>query len=113
MYDIQRKSECRLHGDEGREPWGASLRGIEVVRCDHLGNAYAVEMYLLAGNDEQPCRAHHIHFVRAGLREVHALDERLDPADVEQVWAGAVAAMERGDRPRNHEARFHRHHDMA
>ena len=113
MYDIQRKSECRLHGVEGREPWGAVLRDIEVIRCDHLGNAYVVEMYLVAGSEVQPYRSHHIHFVRDGLREVHALDERLSPEGVEQVWAGVVAAMERGDRPRNHEAQFHHQRDMA
>lgn len=113
MNDIQRKSECRLHGNEGREPWGASLRDIEVIRCDHLGNAYVVEMYLVAGSEAQPYHSHHIHFVRAGLREVHALDEHLSPEEVEQIWADAVAAMERGDQPRNHEAQFHHQREMA
>jgi len=113
VYDIRRKSECRLHGDEGREPWGASLRDIEVIRCDHLGNAYVVEMYLVAGSAEQPYRSHHIHFVRGGRREVHALDEDLSPEGVEQVWASAVAAMEHGYQPRNHEAQFHHQRDVA
>ena len=112
MYDLQRKSECRLHGDDGREPWGASLRAIEVLRCDHLGTAYVVEMYLVAGSEEQLIRSHHIHFVRDGLREVHALDEDLTPEGVQQIWAGAVAAMERGDRPRNTEAWFHRQREL-
>jgi hypothetical protein len=113
MKHIQRRSECRLHGDEGREPWGAALRDIEVIRCDHLGNAYVVEMYLVAGSEELPYRSHHIHFVRDGLREVHVLDEHLSPEGVERIWAAAVAAMERGDQPRTHEAQFHHQRGSA
>lgn len=102
-----RRSECLLHGDEGREPWGASFRGIEVVRCDHLGSAYVVEMFLLAGGEADVLRSHHIHFVREGRREVHALDERLSQERIEHVWASVVVAMERGDSPRAHQAQFH------
>jgi hypothetical protein len=105
--DASRRNECRLHGDEGREPWGKPFRGIEVVRCDHLETAYVVEMYLLAGSDETPHRSHHIHFVRDGRREVHALDDGLSQAQVDEVWAIAVAAMERGETPRDYRAEFH------
>jgi hypothetical protein len=97
MKHIQRRSECRLHGDEGREPWGADV----------------VEMYLVAGREELPYRSHHIHFVRDGLREVHVLDEHLSPEGVERIWAAAVAAMERGDQPRTHEAQFHHQRGSA
>ncbi len=103
------RSECQLHGDEGREPWGAPFRGIEVVRCDHLGTAYVVEMFLLAGGALDVLRSHHIHFVRDGAREIHALDERLTREEIDRVWRSVVAAMERGDRPRAHEAQFHAH----
>jgi hypothetical protein len=104
-----RRSECQLHGDEGREPWGRAFRGIEVVRCDHLGPAYVVEMFLLAGGEADELRSHHIHFVRDGLREVHALDERLSQDRIERVWASVVAAMERGDAPKPREAHYHAH----
>lgn len=107
MNQKQRQNECFLHGDEVREPWGEPLRGIEAVRCDHLGSAYVVEMYLIAGREEREYRSHHIHFVRDGRREIHALDERLSLESVEKVWAGVVAAMERGDAPRNDKAQFH------
>lgn len=105
--DAPRRNECRLHGGEGREPWGRPFRGIEVVRCDHLGTAYVVEMYLLASNDASPHRSHHIHYVRDGRREIHALDEGLGQAEVDAIWAVMVAAMERGDMPRDHPAEFH------
>jgi hypothetical protein len=104
-----RRSECLLHGDEVREPWGSSFRGIEVVRCDHLGSAYVVEMFLLAGGEGDVLRSHHIHFVRDGRREVHALDEHLSPDQIDRIWASVVAAMERGDAPKAREARFHAH----
>jgi hypothetical protein len=107
MRDRPSRSECALHGDEGREPWGTPFRGIEVVRCDHLGAAYVVEMYLVAGTDERPYRSHHMHFVRDGRREIHVLDEHLSQTRVEHVWASVVAAMERGEAPNEHEARFH------
>jgi len=109
MIAVPRRSECQLHGDEGREPWGAPFRGIEVVRCDHLGSAYVVEMFLLAGGTLDVLRSHHIHFVQAGAREVHALDEHLSREHIDRVWCSVVAAMERGERPRAHEARFHAH----
>lgn len=104
-----RRSECLLHGDEVREPWGRAFRGIEVVRCDHLGSAYVVEMFLLAGSEADVLRSHHIHFVRDGLREVHALDEQLSQHRIERVWASVVAAMERGDAPKPREAQYHAH----
>jgi hypothetical protein len=104
-----RRSECLLHGDEVREPWGESFRGIEVVRCDHLGSAYVVEMFLLAGGEGDMLRSHHIHFVRDGRREVHALDERLSQERIDRVWASVVTAMERGDAPKPQEAQFHAH----
>jgi hypothetical protein len=102
-----RHNECFLHADEGREPWRPVFRNIEVVRCDHLGTAYVVEMFLIAGSEESPYRSHHIHFVRDGRREVHALDEGLSQELVERVWSAAVAAMERGEAPRENEAQFH------
>lgn len=102
-----RASECFLHGGAGREPWSPRFRDIEVVRCDHLGPAYVVEMYLVAGDEERVYRSHHMHYVRDGRREVHALDDTLGPAAVDAVWASLVAAMERGASPRESEARFH------
>lgn len=105
------RNECQLHGDEGREPWGRPFRAIEVVRCDHLGGAYVVELLLLAGEEDGGLRSHHIHFVRDGLREVHALDDALSQEGVERVWASMVAAMERGEAPRAHEAQFHAPND--
>lgn len=107
MSEGSRANECFLHGDEVREPWGRHLRDIEVVRCDHLGSAYVVEMYLVAGAAESLYRSHHIHFVRDRWREVHALDDALSPEMVERIWSRAVAAMERGERPNDREARFH------
>ena len=102
-----RQTECFLHGDEMGEPWRPSFQDIEVVRCDHLGVAYVVEMYLVAGSEGNQVRSHHIHFVRNGLREVHALADDLSQDLVEQVWNHAVSAMERGDAPNYNEARFH------
>ncbi len=104
---VQARNECALHGAEGREPWGRAFRGIEVVRCDHLGSAYVVEMILLAGSDEEPQYSRHIHFVRDWQREVHVLGESLSQDDIDEVWAAMVAAMERGDRPRSTVAQFH------
>jgi hypothetical protein len=102
-----RQNECFLHGDEGREPWRPSFRDIEVVRCDHLGVAYVVEMYLIAGSEGSLVRSHHIHFVRDGLREVHALADDLSQDLVDRIWSRAVNAMERGEAPNCHEAHFH------
>jgi hypothetical protein len=102
-----RPSECFLHGDERREPWGKPFRGLEVLRCDHLGSAYVVEMMLLAGSEERPHRSHHIHFVRDGHREIHVLDDRLSQEAVERIWAQVAAAMERGAAPKDHVATFH------
>jgi hypothetical protein len=107
ISDHARQSECFLHGDEAREPWRPSFRNIEVVRCDHLGVAYVVEMYLVAGSEGSLVRSHHIHFVREGLREVHALADDLSQDMVDQVWSRAVAAMERGEAPNYNEALFH------
>ena len=104
---VQTRNECALHGAEGREPWGRAFRGIEVVRCDHLGSTYVVEMVLLAGSEEQPQYSRHIHFVRDGQREVHALAESLNQLDIDEVWASMVSAMERGDQPRSTVAQFH------
>jgi hypothetical protein len=101
------RSECFLHGDERREPWGTPFRAIEIVRCDHLDAAYVVEMVLLAGSEDRPHRSHHIHFVRNGRREVHALDDQLSQEAVEQIWAQLAAAMERGAWPKEHQAAFH------
>lgn len=103
-----RGNECQLHGDEGREPWAPRLRNIEVVRCDHLGPAYVVEMYLVVGDEDHPARSHHIHFVRDGRREVHALNDGLSPEMVERVWTSVVSSMERGDTPNDRVAVFHR-----
>lgn len=100
-------NECFLHGDEGREPWCPPFQRVEVVRCDHLGSAYVVEMYLVAGRDGQHYRSHHIHFVRNGLREVHALADDLSQDAIDGVWRQAVTAMERGATPNFNEARFH------
>ena len=85
MNDHPRANECQLHGDEGREPWGPRLRDIEVVRCDHLGSAYVVEMYLVAGSDEHLYRSHHIHFVRDRAEEE---GERVDQLlqEIEREW---------------------------
>lgn len=106
---VHTRNECALHGAEGQEPWGRTFRGIEVVRCDHLGGAYVVEMILIAGSEEEPQFSRHIHFVseRDRLREVHALAEALSQEDIDEVWASVVAAMERGDRPRSTVAQFH------
>jgi hypothetical protein len=107
MSALPRQSECFLHGDEAREPWRPSFRNIEVVRCDHLGVAYVVEMYLVAGSEGSLVRSHHIHFVRGGLREVHALADDLSQDQVDRVWSRAVSAMERGDAPDYNQAYFH------
>ena len=107
MNERSRPNDCFLHGDEGREPWGRPFRQIEVVRCDHLGAAYVVEMVLIAGSEERPARSRHIHFVRGRRREIHALDEGLSEELVEEVWQRAVMAMERGDVPRDAVAEFH------
>jgi hypothetical protein len=107
VVSVQTRNECALHGAEGREPWGRAFRGIEVVRCDHLGSTYVVEMVLLAGSEEQPQYSRHIHFVRDGQREVHALAESLSQHAIDEVWLSLVAAMERGDRPRSRVAEFH------
>jgi hypothetical protein len=107
VNDVPGQNECFLHGNEGREPWGTPFRGIEVVRCDHLGEAYVVEMHLVAGSEECPHRSHHIHFVRDGRREVHALDEDLSPGAVDEVWRRVVDAMECGESPNANIARFH------
>ena len=100
-------SECALHGEEGREPWCPPFRNVATVRCDHLGSAYVVEMYLDAGSDVTRHRSHHIHFVRDGRREVHALADDLSQDLVERVWRNAVTAMERGAAPNDNEAQFH------
>jgi hypothetical protein len=102
------RNECFVHGDEGREPWRSAFRDIEVVRCDHLGVAYVVEMVLVAGSAGMPYRSHHIHFVRDGRREVHALADDLSREMVDRVWSRVVRAMERGEAPNCHQAQFHR-----
>src|ERR671921_2605236 len=102
-----RRSECFVHGEEGREPWRSAFRDIEVVRCDHLGVAYVVEMVLVAGSAGTLYRSHHIHFVRDGRREVHALADDLSQDVVDYVWSRAVRAMERGETPDCHRAHFH------
>lgn len=107
ISELSHQSECFLHGDEAREPWGPSFRDIEVVRCDHLGVAYVVEMYLVAGSEGSLVRSRHIHFVRGGLREVHALADDLSQDEVDRVWNRAVTAMERGEAPNYNEAQFH------
>lgn len=104
---IHTRNECALHGAEGREPWGRAFRGIEVVRCDHLGSAYVVEMILLAGSDEEPQFSRHIHFVRDRQREVHVLAEDLAQVAVDAIWIDMVEAMEGGAVPRGDVARFH------
>lgn len=104
---VKTRNECALHGAEGREPWGRAFRGIEVVRCDHLGSAYVVEMILLAGNDEQPQYSRHIHFVRDRQREVHVLAESLSQDAIDAVWEQAIYAMESGVQPRGDVAKFH------
>ncbi len=101
------RNECALHGRQGREPWGRPFRRIEVVRCDHLGSAYVVELLLWAGSEERPQRSRHVHFVRDGEREVHALAEELTAHEAEAVWTRVVAAMERGERRRSAVAQFH------
>jgi hypothetical protein len=103
-----RRSECFMHGDEAREPWRSAFRDIEVVRCDHLGVAYVVEMILVAGSADTLHRSHHIHFVRGGRREVHALADDLTQDLVDRVWSRAVRAMERGQAPNCHQTHFHR-----
>jgi hypothetical protein len=102
-----RPSECLLHSEEGQEPWCPPLKNVETVRCDHLGSAYVVEMFLHAGSDGTSYRSHHIHFVRDGRREVHALADDLSQEMVDRVWHNAIAAMERGEAPQDHEAQFH------
>src|SRR5215208_1588470 len=93
------QSECFVHGGEGREPWRSVFRDIEVVRCDHLGIAYVVEMVLVAGNAGTLYRSHHIHFVRGSRREVHVLADDLSQDLIDGVWSRAVLAMERGEAP--------------
>src|SRR5688572_6937543 len=94
-----RRSECFVHGVEDGEPWRSAFRDIEVIRCDHLGVAYVVEMVLVAGNADTLYRSHHIHFVRDGRREVHALADDLSQDLIDRVWSQAVRAMERGEAP--------------
>jgi hypothetical protein len=101
------RSECFVHGGEVREPWRSAFRDIEVVRCDHLGVAYVVEMVLVAGSPGRLYRSHHIHFVRDGRREVHALADDLSQDLIDSVWSRAVLAMERGEAPDCHRATFH------
>jgi len=108
MTHQARRSECFMHGDEGREPWRRAFRDIEVVRCDHLGVAYVVEMVLVAGNAGTLYRSHHIHFVRGSRREVHALADDLGQDAIDRVWSRAVLAMERGEAPDCHQTHFHR-----
>jgi hypothetical protein len=103
-----RQSECFMHGDQDGEPWRSVFRDIEVIRCDHLGVAYVVEMVLVAGSADMQYRSHHIHFVRDGRREVHALAEDLTQDSIDRVWNRAVLAMERGEAPNYHQAHFHR-----
>ena len=101
------RNECFVHGDEGREPWRPAFRDIEVVRCDHIGSAYVVEMVLVAGSSGTLYRSHHIHFVRGSRREVHALADDLSQDQVDRVWSRAVSAMERGEAPDYNQAYFH------
>ncbi|MBA3449877.1 MAG: hypothetical protein H0T18_01545 [Chloroflexia bacterium] len=77
------------------------------MRCDHLGSAYVVEMYLVAESDGRLSRSHHIHFVRDGRREVHALADDLSQDTIDVVWSRVVTAMERGQAPNVNEARYH------
>jgi hypothetical protein len=102
-----RRSECIVHGDEGGEPWRPAFQDIEVIRCDHLGAAYVVEMVLVAGSAGTLHRSHHIHFVHDGRREVHALADDLTQDLIDRVWSRAVLAMERGEAPNCHQAHFH------
>src|SRR5688572_32567304 len=108
MSHQARRNECFVHGEEGREPWRSAFRDIEVVRCDHLGVAYVVEMVLVAGSAGTPYRSHHIHFVSDGRREVHALADDLSREMVDRVWSRVVRAMERGEAPNSREVHFHR-----
>jgi len=107
MRHQARRSECFVHGGEVREPWRSAFRDIEVVRCDHLGVAYVVEMVLVAGSPGSLYRSHHIHFVRDSRREVHALADDLSQDVIDGVWSRAVLAMERGEAPDCHRAHFH------
>ena len=75
---------------KGGSPGGRRFEDIEVVRCDHLGVAYVVEMVLVAGSAGTLYRSHHIHFVRGGRREVHALADDLSQDVIERVWSRAV-----------------------
>ena len=108
MTHQTRRSECFMHGDEGGEPWRPAFRDIEVLRCDHMGVAYVVEMILVAGNAGTLYRSHHIHFVRGSRREVHALADDLSQDAIDRVWSRAVLAMERGDAPNVRQVHFHR-----
>src|SRR5215211_2334439 len=108
MTDQAHRSECFVHGDEGREPWRPAFRDIEVLRCDHMGVAYVVEMVLVAGNSETLYRSHHIHFVRGSQREVHALADDLSQDAIDRVWSRVILAMERGDVPNCRQVHFHR-----
>ena len=108
MRQQARRNECFVHGDEAREPWGRAFRDIEVLRCDHLGLAYVVEMILIAGSSETLQRSHHIHFVRGSRREVHALADDLGQDLIDRVWSQAVLAMERGEAPNCNQTHFHR-----
>ena len=103
-----RRNECFVHGGEGREPWRSQLQDIEVLRCDHMGVAYVVEMVLVAGNSDTQYRSHHIHFVQGSRREVHALADDLSQDLVDRVWSRAVLAMERGETPNCRQVHFHR-----
>jgi hypothetical protein len=107
MSSQVRRNECFVHGEEGREPWRSAFRDIEVLRCDHLGVAYVVEMVLVAGTAGTQYRSHHIHFVRGGRREVHALADDLSQDVIDHVWSRAVRAMEQGEVPDCHRAHFH------
>ena len=108
MISQARRNECFVHGDEGREPWRSLFRDIEVLRCDHMGVAYVVEMVLVAGSSGTQYRSRHIHFVRGSRREVHALADDLSQDAIDRVWGRAVLAMERGETPNSHHVHFHR-----
>jgi hypothetical protein len=108
MTSQARRSECFVHGAEGREPWRSLFRDIEVLRCDHMGVAYVVEMVLVAGNSGTQHRSHHIHFVRGSRREVHALADDLSQDLIDRVWSRVVLAMERGEAPNSRQVHFHR-----
>ena len=108
MISQARRNECFVHGGEGREPWRSLFRDIEVLRCDHMGVAYVVEMVLVAGSSGTQYRSHHIHFVRGNRREVHALADDLSQDLIDRVWGLAVLAMERGDAPNSRQVHFHR-----